>query len=181
MRAYREILCRQKGNFIKAEWLQRYDIVPAFTRVVCALDAAAKTGVRNDYSAIVKIGMTRNEYYVLDVWRDRVEFPSLMRRVKDLEREDPEPSKIYVEDTSNATALIQQLKEERRLAMVPVAAKGSERVARRGNHRNARSEEESSTERGAWLIDFERELLRFRGEARRYGRRFYAGAYEVVL
>ena len=41
-----------EGNLIKAEWLQRYDQPPTeFTKVVCALDAAAKTGVSNDYSA----------------------------------------------------------------------------------------------------------------------------------
>ena len=39
-----------EGNLIKAEWLQRYDQPPTeFTKVVCALDAAAKTGVSNDY------------------------------------------------------------------------------------------------------------------------------------
>ncbi len=113
-------------RLIKADWLQRYDEPPQeFQKVICALDAAAKTGVRNDYSAIVKIGATKDRYYLLDCWLAKVEFPALMRRVKMLESENPKPSAIYIEDTSNATALIQQLRQDTRLPIVPVAAKGS--------------------------------------------------------
>ena len=115
-----------EGNLIKAEWLQRYDTPPTeFTKVVCALDAAAKTGVANDYSAIVKIGVTRGAFYVLDVWRDKVEFPALLRRVAALHDEDPKPSAIYVEDASNAVGLIQTLKAETRLPIVG-AGKGQQ-------------------------------------------------------
>lgn len=92
-----------EGTLIKAKWLQRYSNVPTkIERIVCAFDAEAKTGVRNDYSAIVKIGVTRNEFYVLNVWRAKVEFPALLRRVDALGCEEPAPSALYVEDTSNA-------------------------------------------------------------------------------
>ncbi len=150
-----------EGNLIKAEWLQRYAFAPAFTRVVCALDAAAKTGVRNDYSAIVKIGITRNAYYVLGVWRDRVEFPSLLKHVRELEREDPEPTTIYIEDTSNATALIQQLKEESRLAVVPVAVKSSKESRVEGITGALEAKRVFLPYEAPWLLDFERELLSF--------------------
>ena len=74
---FRPTPCRFEGNLIKAEWLQRYDEPPTeFTKVVCGLDAAAKTGVSNDYSALVKIGVTQNAFFVLDVWRGKVEFPA---------------------------------------------------------------------------------------------------------
>jgi predicted phage terminase large subunit-like protein len=151
-----------QGNLIKPEWLQRYDAAPKeFTKIVCALDAAAKTGVRNDYSAIVKLGVTENSYYVLDVWRDRVEFPALVRRVKQLENEDPEPSAIYVEDTSNAVALIQQLRQETTLPIVPVSPKGSKESRVEGITGTLEAKRLFLPNEAPWLLEFERELLSF--------------------
>ena len=72
-----------EGNLIKAEWLQYYDKVPPhFESVICAIDTAAKTGVANDFTAILKVGVTTSGYYLLDAWRAKVEFPALLRRVK---------------------------------------------------------------------------------------------------
>ena len=151
-----------EGNLIKAEWLQRYDVPPKhFEKVVCALDAAAKTGVRNDYSAIVKLGVTKNAFFVLDVWRDKVEFPALLRRVDMLKGEDPAPSTIYVEDTSNAVALIQALKAETRLPIVPVTAKGSKESRVEGVTGVLESKKVFLPKDAPWLLDFERELLSF--------------------
>lgn len=151
-----------EGNLIKAEWLQRYGNRPAtFEKVVCALDAAAKTGVRNDYSAIVKIGVTKNEFYVLDVWRAKVEFPALLRRVNALRDEDPAPSAIYVEDTSNATAMIQSLRAETTLPIVPVAPKGSKESRIEGITGTLEAKKVFLPNEAAWLLDFERELLAF--------------------
>lgn len=151
-----------EGNLIKSEWLQRYKVAPVqFDKVVCALDAAAKIGVRNDFSAIAKIGVTRDTYYVLEVWRDKVEFPALVRRVKQLEDEDPKPSAIYIEDTSNATALIQQLKQETRLPIVPVAAKGSKESRVEGVTGTLEAKRVYLPLEAPWLLDFERELLAF--------------------
>jgi predicted phage terminase large subunit-like protein len=150
------------GNLIRAEWLQRYDAAPKeFTKIVCALDAAAKTGVRNDYSAIVKLGVTANSYYVLDVWRDRVEFPALVRRVKRLETEHQTPSAIYVEDTSNAVALVQQLRQDTTLPIVPVAPKGSKESRVEGITGTLEAKRVFLPKEAPWLLDFERELLSF--------------------
>ena len=90
--------------------------------------------MREDRSCNVKIGVTGNAFYVLDVWCDRVEFPALLRRVKQAEYENFPPSGIYVEDASNGIPLISQLKVESPMAIIPITAKGSKearsRVAR---------------------------------------------------
>lgn len=151
-----------EGNLIKAEWLQRYDVAPtSFNKVCVALDAAAKSGVRHDYSAIVKIGATETGYYVLDVWRDKVEFPQLLRRVKHLEVEHPAPSVIYIEDTSNAVALIQQLRQETALPVVPISAKGSKESRVEGITGTLEAKRVFLPNEAPWLLDFERELLSF--------------------
>ena len=119
-----------EGNLFKTEWFaQRYDVAPTnLTKVICALDSAAKTGAKNDYSVILKLGVTKNAFYVLDVWRAKVEFPALLRRCDALRDEDPAPSAVYVEDTSNATALIQAMESETRAPIVAVTVKGSKEV-----------------------------------------------------
>ncbi|HEY6486287.1 MAG TPA: phage terminase large subunit [Candidatus Cybelea sp.] len=151
-----------EGNLIKAEWLQRYDKPPTeFKRVVCALDAAAKTGVRNDYSAIVTLGVTENEFFILDVWRAKVEFPGLIRRVERLRDYEPQPSAIYVEDTSNATALIQALRAETTMPIVPVTAKGSKESRIEGITGILEAKKVRLPQEAPWLLDFEREVLAF--------------------
>jgi predicted phage terminase large subunit-like protein len=152
----------QEGNLIRGEWIQRYDKPPAeFTKVVCALDAAAKTGVRNDYSAIVKLGATKSGYYVLDVWRARLEFPALVRRVRNLLDDPVPPSAVYVEDTSNAVALIQQLRQDTTLPIVPISVKGSKESRVEGITGLLEAKKLYLPTEAPWLLDFERELLSF--------------------
>jgi predicted phage terminase large subunit-like protein len=148
------------GNAIKTEWIQRYDNPPKdFIKVVCALDASAKCGVRNDYSAIVKIGITKNAFYVLDVWRGKVEFPGLLRRVKLLEDEHPAPAVLYAEDSSNATAMIQSLRSDSRVAIVPIIAKGSKESRIEGITGLLEAKRVFLPNEAPFLLDFERELF----------------------
>jgi predicted phage terminase large subunit-like protein len=117
--------------------------------------------VRNDYSAIAKIGITKNAYYVLDLWRAKVEFPALLRRVSALMTEDPTPSAVYVEDASNAVALIQALKSETGAPIVPATAKGSRESRIEGITGVLEAKKVFLPEEAPWLLDFERELLSF--------------------
>ena len=114
-------------------------------------------------SAIVKIGVTKTGYYVVDVWRHKVEFPGLLHRVRALGDELLPPTAIYVEDTSNATALIQALKAETRLPIVPVTAKGSKESRVEGITGTVEAKRVFLPEEAPWLLDFERELLSFPG------------------
>lgn len=151
-----------EGNLIKAEWLQRYDAAPAaFEKVVCGIDAAAKTGISNDYSAIVKIGVSRNSFYVVDVWRAKVEFPALLRRVAALNDETPKPSAVYVEDASNAVGMIQVLRDETLLPIVPVKATASKIARVEAVTGTLEAKRVFLPNEAPWLLDFERELLAF--------------------
>lgn len=148
------------GNAVKVEWLQRYDKPPTeFQKVICALDSSAKTGIRNDYSVIIKLGITRNSYYILNVWRAKVEFPGLIRRVKLLETEEPAPTALYSEDSSNAQAMNQLLRRESRLAVIPVVAKGSKESRIESITGTLEAKRVFLPREAPWLLDFERELF----------------------
>jgi len=149
-----------EGALVKAEWLQRYTQLPPFQRVVMGLDTAAKTGVANDFSALVVLGVTRAMYFVIDVVRRKVEFPDLLRMVsRTCEMHDP--SAVYVESSSNGVALIQALKSGSRLPIVSVTAKGSKISRVEGICGLLEAGKVLLPENAPWLTDLEDELLHF--------------------
>ena len=73
-----------EGNLIKREWLKTYDAAPARgpgVRIVQSWDIASTIDERNDYSVCTTWAVKQKAYYLLDVWRDRVEFPELRLKV----------------------------------------------------------------------------------------------------
>jgi phage terminase large subunit-like protein len=72
------------GNLVKREWLRSYgpdDVPRRFTRVVQSWDTAAKTSELNDYSVCTTWGVERENYYLIDVFRRRLNYPDLKRAI----------------------------------------------------------------------------------------------------
>jgi len=161
------------GNLFKAEWLQTYNDVPAgFDDVVLSLDCAFKTGASADYSAAVIVGYIRTRrpdgpapgYYVLRVWRGRVEFAVLKRKIVELYKDWP-VSVVLIEDAASGQSIIQELRSETSLPVKPVRA-DRDKVSRA-------TAVEPAVEGGLlrlpvsapWLTDFVAELNSFPGGA----------------
>jgi predicted phage terminase large subunit-like protein len=103
-----------EGNIIKADWLREYD--PATLDhdggiVVQSWDIAMKDEARHDWSVCITALVRGRHVYVLDVWRQRAQFPDLWKAVQRLAR-DWHPSALLIEDAANGTALIQRLHNE---------------------------------------------------------------------
>lgn len=64
------------------------------------------------------MGLSENGYYLLDVWRVRVEFPEL-RRVLFAQAEQWKPNAVLVEDRASGQSLLQELKSTT-LPVLPV-------------------------------------------------------------
>ncbi|NNM99083.1 MAG: phage terminase large subunit, partial [Candidatus Eremiobacteraeota bacterium] len=71
------------------------------------------------------------------------------------------PSAVYVEDASAGVALIQELKRESRLPVVPVKALGSKISRVEGITGMLESGRVFLPTEAPWLVEFERELLAF--------------------
>ncbi|HEY2681826.1 MAG TPA: hypothetical protein VGI59_10935, partial [Candidatus Udaeobacter sp.] len=73
------------GNMLKREWLRDYEIPPApqaGDEIVQTWDTAMKAGEANNYSVCLTVRVrNRNEYFLIDVFRDRLEFPELAKLV----------------------------------------------------------------------------------------------------
>ncbi len=121
----------REGAIIKSDWLQYYDpeelkkgledgtIKP--NCVVQSWDTANKAEENNDYSACVTILFDRkNKAYLLESYREKLEFPSLIRKVKEkyiLAKNTYKcPIKILIEDYGSGTQLIQTLKSEHHIS-----------------------------------------------------------------
>lgn len=102
---------------VPKDWFRDWeaDDPPKVEFVVMALDAAVKSGERNDYNALTTWGVWQNEetnraeIILLNVINKRMEFPEL----KDLvlaEYEEWEPDALIIEDTANGAPLIQEFR-----------------------------------------------------------------------
>jgi predicted phage terminase large subunit-like protein len=74
------------GNLVKRDWIQWYDSIalPLDGSIVQSWDVASSTAKTSDYSVCTTWRISKDDYYLVDVWRDRVEFPDLKRKVIDL-------------------------------------------------------------------------------------------------
>src|SRR5690606_28434620 len=71
-----------EGGMFKRYWWREYDQLPPLERAELYLDSAFKTGVANDYSALALWGVTdAGDLYLVKAWRDRVEFPDLLKLI----------------------------------------------------------------------------------------------------
>ncbi len=116
-----------EGQIIKREWWKFYKERPNFNRVIHSWDIAAKDKIQNHYSVCTVWGEADNGIYLLDVWRNKVEFPELKRTAEALDGRDS-PNAVLVEDASSGIALNQELQRNTRIPVIPVLAKGSKEV-----------------------------------------------------
>jgi predicted phage terminase large subunit-like protein len=109
------------GAIIKREWWKYYSTPPdrkSLRRYIWAWDTAVKDGEENDYSVGIYIGETENGYYILDVKREKMEYPDLKRAIEQYYRSS-RASVIVVEDKSSGQQIIQEFSRGTKLPIVP--------------------------------------------------------------
>lgn len=102
------------GAIVKTEWLKRYgpqDLPERFACVLQSWDTANKSGELNDFSVCTTWGATYGRYYLLSVFRQRLNYPDLKRAVKD-QAHKHHVNIVLIEDKASGTQLIQDLKAE---------------------------------------------------------------------
>jgi predicted phage terminase large subunit-like protein len=108
-----------EGAVFKREWWQSYATAPTLKRKIQSWDTAFKTGTENDFSVCTTWGVAENGYYLLGLWKGRVEFPELKRIFK-LQADEWTPNAILVEDKASGQSLIQELKLATALPVIPI-------------------------------------------------------------
>ena len=113
------------GSIVNPEWFMRFDPAnpPEFDSVTQSWDTATKSGQFSDYSVCTTWGKKGRCYYLLHVYRKRVEYPDLKRAVVEQSNMFG-ASKVLVEDASSGQALIQDLKNDGFYRIEAVKPKG---------------------------------------------------------
>lgn len=102
------------GDIIKWSWFRQYEVAPNVAegdQFVQSWDTASKAGELNDFSACTTWIMKGRDYYLLDVWRGRVNFPDLKRQVY-VQAARWGIDTLLIEDKGSGTQLIDQLLDE---------------------------------------------------------------------
>ena len=111
------------GNLIKSSWWRTYE--PSETNIntlIISADTAFKKTEQADYSVLMTLGMdSGGDIYIMDILREKYDFPELKRaciglngrwRGKGLRG-------FYVEDKASGQSLIQELKSQSGMAVIP--------------------------------------------------------------
>jgi predicted phage terminase large subunit-like protein len=99
------------GLMIKREWVQRYKEPPTRRSddfVFQSWDTAAKGGPDNDWSVCTTWQMVDETYHLLDLLRDRFDYPTLKLRLKD-NAQRWGADQVLVEESGTAIGLLQEL------------------------------------------------------------------------
>lgn len=113
------------GNSIfRSEWLSNYyDELPQLSKIIQSWDTAFKKGSENDFSVCTTWGVRNGQfgetYYLIDMWRGRVEYPELKRKFSELQ-EIYKPAEILIEDKASGQSLIQDLRSAGNNRLVPI-------------------------------------------------------------
>lgn len=102
------------GMIVKSDWIKHYapeNLPRRFSFKLQSWDTANKSGDLNDFSVCTTWGVYDRHYYLLDVFRKRVNYPDLRRAVKDEARKH-DVNIILIEDKASGTQLIQDLKAD---------------------------------------------------------------------
>jgi len=117
---YQQSPTADEGGMFKRAWFTRRwkpDDLPTLRYTVLVVDSAFKTGVHNDPSSLHLWGTDGVDYYVLEEWHGRWEFPELKRAIVTAAHEK-RPNLVLIEDTASGQVAIQELRRETRLPIV---------------------------------------------------------------
>ena len=153
-----------EGNLVKWQWFGVYAFPPAHGpdgRVVQSWDTASKAGELNDYSVCTTWLLKEGDYYLLDVLRERLDYPSLKKRVIEMAHQRVAHS-VIIEDKGSGIQLIQDLRHDktgvRPIGILPEADKVT-RMSNQSAHIEAG--EVFLPEAAPWLEEFKAEIMAF--------------------
>src|SRR6266446_3148610 len=155
-----------EGNLIRRSWFLAYDKLPASpsrTKIVQSWDVAMMTGGQNDYSACTTWLTHKNDAYLLHVYRGRLEYPELRRKVIGLAAEH-HATTVLIENAGPGMNLLQDLRAAMPRGMTrPIGVKPEGSKVDRMAAQSAKIEagHVHLPNSAAWLGEFLTELLSF--------------------
>lgn len=153
-----------EGSMVKHVWLRRYQTFEIMgpERIIQSWDTASKAGQLNDYSVGTTWALKNDRIYLVDVVRERLDFPALKRRVID-EADRYKAELVLIEDKGSGTSLLQDLQASgfwKGRAVLPMMDKISRMAGVTAMIEEGRLH---VPHHAAWLDDYLQELCSFPG------------------
>jgi predicted phage terminase large subunit-like protein len=162
---YQQMPVPPGGAMIKRHWVVRYTELPPQSERLLVLqswDTANKGGPENDWSVCTTWILTRKkQWFLVDIWRGRVDYPSLKTKVSELARRWS-TRRVLVEDAGAGTMLVQELRS-RISGIIAVRPDGDKKSRMAVASAKFEAGQILLPERATWLPDLEAELFAFPG------------------
>lgn len=151
------------SGMIKKSWIMRYRATSfsEFSHIMHSWDTAIKSGDQHSYSVCTVWGEKEGGYFLLDIFRDRCEYPDLKKEIIYMTRKW-NPDLILIEDKASGQSLLQDLKRESSV-MPLVSVKVNQDKMTRFARVSVMFENRKIfiPESGNWVDEYEKELLSF--------------------
>lgn len=118
-----ELSDKDSGNMFRRGWWGTYEPGTLGTMIFTlqSWDTAFKEKTWNDFSVGATWGMNKTGYYLMDLWRDRAEYPKLKSALQS-QYDLWVPSVVLVEDKASGQSLIQDIRFETRIPVISIKA-----------------------------------------------------------
>ena len=152
------------GSMIQKSWLKYYSqkdlALLEFSQIIQTWDTAIKAKDESDYSVGITIGINSEAHYILDIYRNKLEFPELITAVQS-QVQKWHPQAILIEDQASGQSLIQSLKSNIKIPLIAIKPK-FDKVTRFAAHTPLfEAGKIFIASEATWRMALEQELLSF--------------------
>ena len=157
---YQQNPIAKSAMYIKYEWIKRYKTCPASETLYQSWDCAAKIGTNNDYSVCTTWTVINNQYYLINVYRDKLEFPDLRHKVLQM-YEKYKPAAVLVEDKVSGHALIQEINHTSEIPIIKITPSTDKETRFLTISGMFEAGKINFPQNSPWLAQFEDEIMNF--------------------
>jgi predicted phage terminase large subunit-like protein len=162
---YQQMPVPPGGAMVKRHWIKRYSELPPKHEQILVMqswDTASKGGPDNDWSVCTTWILAReHRYYLADVWRGRVDYPSLKAKVLELAKAW-NARRVLMEDAGAGMMIMQELNHQVS-GLVAIRPEGDKATRMAAASAKFEAGQALLPERAPWLADLESELFAFPG------------------
>lgn len=149
------------NSLINPDWIKRYKKIPTeYAMCVQSWDCAIKIKSANDYSVCTTWYKINNQYYLIDVFREKLKFLNLKAAVLRLQKEF-NAEIILIEDKASGQSLIQELESKDDLSVIGVNPHKDKETRFLSIISMFESGKVVFPENAIWLAELEEELFSF--------------------
>lgn len=161
---YQQSPVPDSGSIIKREWIKTYTELPIVKSYSWSFDTAIKTGQENDYSVGQLWAECENGFYLVEMFRAKLEYPELRKTVQALYNKH-KAHEVLVEDKASGQQIVQDFKRIGNMPIIPMIP-GKEMPSTKNDRMQLVSPLFEAgkvfiPEKVEWLIDFIQEIVSF--------------------